>query len=153
VTFHTIEIIRRLWGAMCLMAPRKVLYRVDRVEADRAAVVVVRVLGARHIVQAAFSGVDPSPEVLAAGAWVDTVHSVTALGLAVLDRYRVALRVSDALVAALWAMFGLRDLRRSRNHPAAGHDRRRDRLARTLLPWLPGGRRFLARADRVRHSG
>lgn len=153
MTFRSIELLRILWGALLLVAARRILDRVDRAEADHAAVVVVRVLGARHLVQASFSGIAPSPEVVAAGVWVDSVHSVTALGLAGLDRRRVALGLVDALVAALWATFGLCELDRGRNHLAAEHDRLRDRMARTILPWLPGGRRLLARADLVRASG
>ncbi|MDT5147120.1 MAG: hypothetical protein QOC58_1765 [Mycobacterium sp.] len=57
---------------------------------DRKSLVVTRILGARHLVQAAFSGINPNPEVLAAGIWVDTVHSMTAFGLAAVDRRRPA---------------------------------------------------------------
>lgn len=76
------------------------LSRVHGAEVDRKAVVVVRILGARHLVQAALSGIKPSPELIAAGAWVDTVHSVTAFGLAATDRYRAADGITDAVIAA-----------------------------------------------------
>ena len=82
---RSIEIVRGLWGAALLAAPGAVLTRVHGVEPDRTAVTVARILGARHLVQATFSGVNPSPEVLAAGTWVDSVHSVTAFGLAAAD--------------------------------------------------------------------
>lgn len=134
-----------------MAAPRAVLSRVHGAEVDRKAVVVVRILGARHLVQAALSGIKPSPELIAAGAWVDTVHSVTAFGLAATDRYRAADGITDAVIAAAWALFGLHDLT-SEKVPPSDHDRRRDRLAQVVLPLLPGGRRLLAKAHRARKA-
>jgi len=61
-----------------LFAPRAVLNRVHHVEVDTKSVLVARVLGARHLTQAALSGVNPSPEVLAMGVWVDVAHACTA---------------------------------------------------------------------------
>ncbi|EUA52984.1 hypothetical protein I550_4616 [Mycobacterium intracellulare 1956] len=88
--FRAIELIRAGWGGVLLAAPTEVLSRIHGVRVDRKAIVVTRILGARHLVQAASSGVDPGPEELAAGVWVDTVHSATALGLALVDRRRAA---------------------------------------------------------------
>ena len=48
-----------------LFAPQVVLNRVHHVEVDTESVLVARVLGARHLTQAALSGINPSPEVLA----------------------------------------------------------------------------------------
>ena len=57
-----------------LFAPPVVLNRVHHVEADTQSVLVARVLGARHLTQAARSGINPSPEVLAMGVWVDVAR-------------------------------------------------------------------------------
>lgn len=105
-----IELLRAGWGAVLLTAPTVVLNRIHGVHVDRKAVVVTRVLGARHLVQALASGLDPSPVMLAAGVWVDTVHSLTAFGLAALDRRRIRGGVADGLVAAVWAGLGWRHL-------------------------------------------
>ena len=149
VQFRFIEIVRSLWGAVLLVAPRQVLSRLHGVEVDRKTVVVTRILGARHLVQATLSGVNPSPEVIASGVWVDSVHSLTALGLAVLDRRRARPAITDAVIAAIWALFGLHDLK-SANTPPPEHARRRDRLAELILPRLPGGRRLWADAAAAR---
>jgi len=151
MTLRYIEIIRSLWGAILLGAPRRVLSRVAGAEVDHRAVVVVRILGARHLVQAALSGINPSPEVIAAGVWVDTVHSVTAFGLAAADRHRASGGITDAVVAAAWALVGLHDLN-SGMVPPPDHDRRRDRLAQIVLAPMPGGRRLLAKAHRARQA-
>ena len=105
-----IECMRAGWGAVLLVAPGRVLTSVRMVRVDRKSLIVARILGARHIVQATLSGINPSPEMLAAGVWVDTVHSMTALGLAVVDRRRIQGGVADAIVAALWAGLGWRHL-------------------------------------------
>lgn len=149
---RSIEIVRGLWGAALLAAPEAVLTRVHGVQADRTAVTVARILGARHLVQATLSGVNPSPEVLAAGTWVDSVHSATAFGLATADSRRARAGITDGIVAAVWALFGLRDLTTGSPPPPA-HERRRDRLATTLLPVLPGGRWLEAKAREARSAG
>ncbi|TAM65010.1 hypothetical protein [Mycobacterium sp.] len=145
---RAIELIRAGWGGVLLAAPAEVLGHIHGIRVDRRAIVVTRILGARHLVQALLSGVDPGPEVLAAGVWVDTVHSVTALGLAVVDRRRARGGVTDALVAASWAGLGWRHLRagRARTEGIRG----RDRLARAVLRPLPGGRALMAKAQAVR---
>jgi hypothetical protein len=144
-----IEIVRGLWGAALLAAPRVVLSRVHGVDVDRKAVVVTRILGARHFTQAALSGINPSPEVIAAGTWVDGVHSLTAFGLAAVDPRRVRAALTDAIIAAAWALFGAHDLSTGAV-PPPNHERRRDRLAQVILPRLPGGQRLWASAGRTR---
>jgi hypothetical protein len=145
---RAIELIRAGWGGVLLAAPAEVLGHIHGARVDRRAVVVTRILGARHLVQALLSGVDPGPEVLAAGVWVDTVHSATALGLAVIDRRRARGGVTDALVAASWAALGGRHLRTGKVRTDGV--RGRDRLARAVVGTLPGGRGLMARAQAVR---
>lgn len=143
-----IEIVRCLWGAVLFVAPREVLSRVHGVRVDHAAVVVTRMLGARHLVQAMLSGMKPSPDVIAAGVWVDAVHSITAVGLAVLDPRRARGGITDAIVAAAWAIFGIHDLA-SGNTPRPATPRRRDLLAQMALSVLPGGKALLRRAQQA----
>lgn len=148
MNFRGIELLRAGWGAVLLGAPAVVLSRIPGVHVDRKALVVTRILGARHLFQAFLSGIDPSPEVLAAGVWVDAVHSVTAVGLAVADRHRARGGLVDGVIAASWAGLGLRDLVTGKASTTAV--RGRDRLARTVVGALPGGQPLMDKASAVR---
>jgi hypothetical protein len=106
-----IELMRAAWGAVLLAAPRFVLSRMRGVRVDRKALVVTRILGARHLLQALLSGINPSAEMLAAGVCIDAVHSMTAFGLAAVDRHRARGGMIDGVVAASWAWLGLHHLR------------------------------------------
>jgi hypothetical protein len=145
-----IEVLRALWGAALVAGPGLVLARIPGIDADRKAVLVARILGARHLVQATLSGVHPSPEVIATGTWVDAVHALTAFSLAAADPRRARAALIDAVVAAAWALFGVHDLVTGATPPPR-HLRRRDRLAQVLLPRLPGGRQLRETAQRARH--
>nr|WP_205849885.1 hypothetical protein [Nakamurella flava] len=136
-----IEIARAGWGLALLVAPGPVLRNFHGVRVDRRSLVVARVLGARHLTQAVLSGVDPSPEVLAMGVWVDTAHGASAVGLAAVDHSRVRGGLLDAGLALTWALAGYRALRRP-DAQSPRHDRRRDALARKVLRYVPGGRRL-----------
>ena len=140
-----IEIVRGIWGAALLLEPDRVLATVHGLHVDARSRTVARVLGARHLTQAALSGYRPSPEVLAMGVWVDAVHALTAIGLAIVDRNRARAGLTDGAVAALWAVDGNHDLARLSVTPVA-HQRIRDRLAIAVLSHAPGGGVLLARA-------
>lgn len=144
-TWRTIEAVRAVWGAALMIGPRTVLERVHGVRADSRSIAVARVLGARHLAQAALSGIAPTPAVLALGVWVDTVHAGTALTFAAADHARARAGITDAAVAAGWAAAGFRDVTRGRA-PRPAEERRRDQLARTVLQHLPAGRPLLAQA-------
>lgn len=148
MSFRWIEIVRSLWGTLLLAAPREVLSRLHGVDVDRKAVVVTRILGARHLAQAMFSGIRPGPEVIAAGVWVDAVHSITAVGLAVVNPHRARGGITDAIVAAAWALFGIHDLTSGKT-TRPDRERRRDVLAQMALTVLPGGKPLLARAQQA----
>jgi hypothetical protein len=146
-----IELGRAGWGVALLLWPRPVLEQVHHLKVDSRSVVIARILGARQLAQALLSGIRPSPEVLAMGVWVDAVHALTALGLAVADRSRARAGLTDAAVAGAWAALGYRDLTEGLI-PPADHERRRDRLARTVLSIAPGGGPLVRRADAVRRA-
>lgn len=128
-----------------LVAPRQVMGAVG-VGVDSRSVAIGRILGARHLTQAVLSGVRPSPEVLAMGVWVDTVHAITALGFAAADRARARAGLTDTAVAGLWAGAGYRDLLQTQA-TLPSHQRVRDRLARLVLGIAPGGRFLLRRVS------
>jgi hypothetical protein len=152
MTVRYLEFVRAGWGAVLLTAPRAVLTAAHAVHVDRKALAITRILGARQLVQASLSGVNPTPEILAAGVWVDAVHSLTAFGLAAVDRRRVRVGVVDGIVAAVWAGFGWHHLHAKQTRPFADAPRR-DRLARTVIGALPGGRGLMAQARRARAEG
>lgn len=138
--------LRAGWGACLMLWPRVILTDLPHVRSDRKSVFVARILGARHLTQAVLSGIRPSPDVLAMGVWVDAVHAVTALGLAVSDRSRARAGIIDSVMAGAWAALGYRDLGHWISVPA-DQERRRDQLARNVLAIVPGGRMLLRRAD------
>jgi hypothetical protein len=152
MSMRYLEFIRAGWGAVLLAAPRAVLTGVRAAHVDRKALVVTRIRGARQLVQASLSGINPTPEILAAGVWVDAVHSLTAFGLAAADRRRAHVGVADGLVAALWAGLGWHYLHTGSTSPIANAPRR-DRLARTVIGALPGGRGLMAQGRRARADG
>ncbi len=146
-----VEVSRALWGLALLTRPQDVLRQVHRIQVDRPSIVVARILGARHLVQAVLSGVRPSPEVLAMGVWVDGAHAATAVGLAVVDRDRSSAGLVDTVAATAWASAGLHDLRHAAATPTA-HDRRRDAIARAVLRRVPGGRPLLGQIAAAREA-
>ncbi len=144
-----IETIRAAWGAGLLLAPRPVLQHLQRVKVDPTSVKVARVLGVRQLAQALLSGVQPSPEVLAMGVWVDLAHASSALALATLDSSRAFAGWSNAGASVLWAAWGHHDLHTG---PVTdpGRERGRDALARVALRTMPGGAPLLEAAQRRR---
>lgn len=151
MNIRTIELVRGGWGLLLLVDPATALGDVAGVRPDRISTAVARVLGARQLTQAVLSGVNPSPEVLAIGVWVDVAHAATAAGLAAFDRSRARGGLTDAAIAGGWAAFGHHDLltghRLRRRHP---HPRWRDRAARVVLAHLPGGPGLLSLAHDAR---
>jgi hypothetical protein len=105
------------WGAALIAAPRPLLRGLACVNdpADRVAVAVLRVLGARHVAQAAFEVLAPQPVVRYLGAAVDGLHALTAVGLAVLDpRWRRGALTDTAIAAFFAAMAAIRTGRGSK---------------------------------------
>jgi hypothetical protein len=145
--FRVIELGRAAWGAALLTAPRPVMSQVHHLQTDTKSLVTARILGGRHLAQAALSGIQPTPEVLAMGVWVDSVHALSAVGLALADGSRARAGLTDAAVAAAWAILGYRDLNKPRG-TQPGHDRRRNQLACDVLRIAPGGTFLLRRVRR-----
>ncbi|GIF42655.1 hypothetical protein [Actinoplanes xinjiangensis] len=95
---------RVVWGGALLIAPQALLRAGAGRDASRAAITVARVLGARHLLQAAVTMAAPTPRVVAFGAVVDALHAVQQLTLAVVSpRWRAAALVDTAIAVALAA--------------------------------------------------
>ncbi|MFI7070748.1 hypothetical protein COO58_13730 [Micromonospora sp. WMMA1996] len=95
---------RVAWGALLLVAPGALLRPVG--PATPAALATLRVLGARHLVQAAVTVRRPAPGTFLAGAAVDAVHALSTLALAAVDRRQRHAALADTAVAAVWAVLG-----------------------------------------------
>ncbi len=84
------------------------------------------------------------------GVWVDTVHALTALGLAAIDRRRIRAGLANTAIAAVWAAAGYRDLTIARATPPQ-HQRIRDQLAEVVLARVPAGSFLRQKVDDARH--
>ena len=133
-TRYRAEALRAGWGLVCLTGPDWVVGRLGGGRPDARSQRVTRLVGARHLTQAVLAGARPSRNVLAVAIWVDAVHSITAVGLALVDRRRWRPAATDAAVAGAWAGLGRRDLDRA----GPSSNRWQDRVAARLLPLLPG---------------
>jgi hypothetical protein len=101
-------VLRAGWGGALLLVPRRLLNAAGYRPAPAGAVLVLRVLGARHLAQAAAGGVAARESFAALGAVVDTLHSGTCVGLAAgSGRWRRA-ALLDAAVEAGFAAAGWR---------------------------------------------
>jgi hypothetical protein len=107
-----LEILRVAWGIACLVAPSRVTSSLGGPE-DRRTLAVTRLLGARHLVQGAVSGLIPSPRVLVLGGFVDFSHGATMALLGGLDPDRRRLAWTDGAIAAGWGAASLRDAHRA----------------------------------------
>jgi hypothetical protein len=105
--------VRLLYGSVLLLAPGAVLHELPHGRVDWRALAVARVLGARHLLQAAVVG-HGSERWLRAGAVVDAGHAATMVALAALRPERRALAGANALVAASLAAGGIVESRRGR---------------------------------------
>lgn len=101
--------VRALWGAALLAVPGPVIDSVGG-PADPATLIVVRVLGLRHLVQSALCGADDRRR---KGAVVDLVHALSMAALAAGARRHRRLAATDACVALAFAGSGLRLRHRS----------------------------------------
>jgi NAD(P)-dependent dehydrogenase (short-subunit alcohol dehydrogenase family) len=125
VTRRTVILVRAFaglrgsWGVLLLAAPATVVAALGR-PPSTGSVTVIRVLGARQVVQAVLTGAFPTSMVLGAGAVVDALHALTGalLGKAA-PRWRHA-GLADATLAAGLAGTGWW-LRTRSPHPKRQH--------------------------------
>lgn len=105
--------VRAGWGAVLVLWPAAVAGAAAGGPVDGRAVTVTRILGGRHLVEAAIMAYRPTPAVIAAGASVDAVHAFTMSALAVADQDRRRLAVTSAVAAAGFAVAVVRSARRT----------------------------------------
>lgn len=99
-------LVRAAWGAVLLTAPACLTGRTGQSgqppEARRRW--VIRVLGARHVLQAAVTAWRPTPAVLAAGAATDVLHAASMAALALCDARWRGRAAADAVLASCFAI-------------------------------------------------
>ncbi|MCY0904151.1 hypothetical protein [Arthrobacter sp. H14-L1] len=107
-----LELSRAGYGTVQLVAPNLLSERVAGLQLDGRATAVVRVLGARHLLQAAVVSVvqgsapPGSPRASAAhrlGSAVDALHAASMVLLAAADAKRRRAALTDAVVAGVFA--------------------------------------------------
>ena len=100
-------LVRAGWGLLLLLRPDTGLATLaGSDDTSEPARVVIRILGARHLVELGLE-LRHGSTWRRAGGVIDAIHSVTALGFATLDhRWRRA-AIADAAVAAGFATMGL----------------------------------------------
>jgi hypothetical protein len=99
-----VPLARAGYGAALLCAPGPMIGVVTGQPPSRRARRVARILGVRHLTQAAVTALNPGPEVVALGVIVDLLHaaSMFAFAAAVPDLRRAEL--ADALAATALAV-------------------------------------------------
>lgn len=106
-----LSLARAAWGGVLLFAPGQLLRVGGPGFATPRAVAVARVLGARHVAQAAVTALTPTPAVAALGAVVDGLHAGGNVVIAAASaRWRRTAAIDAAIAAAFaatgWALSG-----------------------------------------------
>lgn len=111
---HSVPLIavRVLWGTALLTAPEAVLRDLPHQRIDRPARTFARVLGVRHLIQAALTSRGATPGCVQAGAAVDATHAATMAVLAGLRPDRRKLALTNVATASALAVAGLVSSRR-----------------------------------------
>jgi hypothetical protein len=102
-----LQVARAGYGGALLVVPGPVIRLVAGRPAGSRARTVARVLGARHLLQAALTtAAAPGGPSLRIGAAVDLVHAASMAALALADRQVRRLTLSDALIESTFAAAG-----------------------------------------------
>jgi hypothetical protein len=102
--------LRAAFGALLLVAPQTIVAPVAASD-DRAPVIFARVLGARHLAQAAVAARHGSRAAAIGGVAVDAVHAATAFALAAADARHRRVALANAATASLLAAAGVHEAR------------------------------------------
>ncbi len=101
------------WGVVLLLTPRPLLSAVARQAVEGRVAGVVRILGARQLLQASATGRRPTRRRLAAGALVDAAHAASMVAAVVADVGPRRLTAASAAAAAGFAATGIAASRRA----------------------------------------
>ena len=103
---RALQLARVGYGTALVLAPGVAIFLATGHLPGRGARRVARLLGARHLVQAALTAVAPLPEVFTMGAQADAVHAASMVLLATVDRPARKIALTDALAEAIFAATG-----------------------------------------------
>lgn len=117
---NTFPLIRAAYASTVITAPRQVLRLYGGRPAGTADIAVIRVLGARHLIQAALTARSTHTPPLLIGAAADAAHALSMAGLGLLDPPRRREALVDAAIAASFATAGVLLALRG-NHDHATH--------------------------------
>lgn len=110
------ELVRAAYGLCQLVRPDFIPTKLLHHELDARSMRVVRVLGARHLIQATTILLTPRSTLLhAGGAMVDFLHASTMVVLAIFDGRRRKAALADAAIAGVFAAVELRESASSRS--------------------------------------
>jgi hypothetical protein len=96
-----------VWGLVLVCAPQRVIRWVNGSGSDPPEVVAARVLGARHVVQAAALFSRPTRARMLVGSGLSGLHAASMLLLGTVDAPRRRLAACDAAIAGAWCVSGL----------------------------------------------
>jgi hypothetical protein len=118
-----VPLARAGYGAALLCAPGPIIGVVTGQPPSRRARQVARVLGVRHLAQAAITALNPGPEVVALGVVVDLLHAASMFAFAAVAPDLRRAELADALAATSLAVLepALSSVARPK---AAGRDQR-----------------------------
>jgi hypothetical protein len=112
--------VRACYGAALLLAPGPLIRICTGCRADSRVRLTARVLGARHLVQAALTaGAGPAAGGLAASAAVDLMHAASMAGLAAASHSLRRTALTDAMLETALAAAGLVSARAQGEAPDA----------------------------------
>ncbi len=101
-----LQVIRAGYGAALVLVPGPAIRLATGRPPSKRTTRTARVLGARHLVQAALTAAAPQPAVFAVGGQVDTLHAASMLLLAAVSRGGRRAALTDALIEAAFAAAG-----------------------------------------------
>jgi len=111
MTARQLATARAGWAALLVLAPAGPLRALTGGREPVGGRTLLRVLGARHALQAAATLAAPTMWTLRVGAVADALHSTSALVFAGIDSQERRAALTDAAVAATWAALSLRAAR------------------------------------------
>jgi hypothetical protein len=99
-----VPLARAGYGAALLCAPGPMIGVVTGQPPSKRARQVARILGVRHLAQAAITALNPGPEVVALGVVVDLLHATSMFAFAAVVPDLRAAELADALAATALAV-------------------------------------------------
>jgi hypothetical protein len=103
MTGRQLSTARTAWGALLVFAPAVPLHALTGGSEPAGGPSLLRVLGARHVLQAALTLAAPTPWTLRLGAVADALHCASGLAFAAIDDRERRAALLDASIAAAWA--------------------------------------------------